>query len=187
MDDSGFAEARNNATFFGFFWAVFKVVTVTLGGGYAICPVFGSVFTGKGWISEEEFYLIVARAQSIPGPIALNTAMLTGLRLFGLPGLVPAVVGVLLTPLLSIILVGYFLLSTKSIFVARFLQGAGFVVPGIVLAFLYRNAKSRKWTLPRAVSVIALSALFVLFPRLAIPLLIGGILVFFLIEARRKP
>lgn len=169
---------------FNFFLAVLRTVTVTLGGGYAICPALGNIFIANDWIQEETFYCIVARAQSIPGPIAFNTALLSGIHFFGLPGIIPAFFGVILTPFIIILILGSFLLTTRIIFINRFLEGARFVIPGIVLSFALKNAKSRSWNFGRFFSVFILAVLFVVFPQWAIPILFGGIIVCYLLEIR---
>ena len=167
-----------------FFLAVLKTVTITLGGGYAICPALGAIFIKNNWISEKDFYNIVARAQTIPGPIALNTALLSGIHFFGLAGVLPAFLGVVLTPFLSIVVIGSFLLTTNINFIMRFLEGARFVIPGIVLSFLIKNMRTRKWKCTRIVGTLITSVLFILFPAWSIPIIFLSIAIFYLVEFR---
>lgn len=168
-----------------FFLAVFQTVSLTLGGGYAICPALGAIFIRNNWIDEEAYYRIVARAQTIPGPIALNTALLSGIQFFGFAGILPAFLGVALTPFFTIVLIGSFLLTTNIGFITRFLEGARFVIPGIVLSFLLKNIKSRKWNSVRIIGTLITCLFFIIFPALFIPIIVCGIAIFYLLETRK--
>lgn len=180
-----YARHNKKLSILNFFLAVFQTVSFTLGGGYAICPALGAIFFRNNWISEEEFYRIIARAQTIPGPIALNTALLSGIRFFGLAGLVPAFLGVILTPVLVIVAIGSFLLTTNIAFITKFLEGARFVIPGVVLSFLLKNIKTRKWNSARIISTIIACLLFIIFPSWSIPIIFCSIAIFYLLEARK--
>jgi chromate transporter len=160
-----------------------RITAVTLGGGYAIVPVIGTSLQKRGWVSEEDFWNLFARAQAYPGPLALSTAMLSSIRLCGFRGAVAAFFGVVFPPFLAIILVSSLLTQYGSLpVVKRFLAGAGAVVPGLVAAMVWRNAKKRKWTTPRIIEVAVLTMALILFPSMSLPILLGGITVLYLAE-----
>ena len=61
------------------------------------------------WIDEDEMLDLVAIAQSAPGAIAVNGAIVVGYKLAGVTGLLTAVLGTVLPPflILSVISVCY--------------------------------------------------------------------------------
>ena len=59
----------------------------TFGGGYVIITLMKKKFVDEyHWIDEEEMLDLVAIAQSAPGPIAVNGAIVIGYKLAGVPG-----------------------------------------------------------------------------------------------------
>jgi hypothetical protein len=65
--------------YFRLFWAFFKIGAFTFGGGYAMIPLIQrEVVDRKKWLEEDEFIDMLAIAQSVPGPISLNTAVFVG-------------------------------------------------------------------------------------------------------------
>ncbi len=168
-------------------WKLFLIFTgissVTIGGGYAIVPVIGRALEKRGWIQEDDFQDLFARAQAFPGPIALSTAIISSRKLLGARGVVPAIAGVVLPPFVALILVGSLLGQFGNLpVVARFLHGAGATVPGLVAAMLWRTAKRRKWTAFRAGATIALALALGLAPKMSLPILLGAIALLYLAE-----
>jgi chromate transporter len=102
---------KHNFKFFiKLFWYTFQLSAFTLGGGYVIVPLMKKQFVEKlGWIKEQEMLNFTAIAQSSPGAIAVNTSVLLGYHLSGIPGALVTVFGTILPPLiiLSVISVGY--------------------------------------------------------------------------------
>lgn len=165
------------------FWTLAKINAITLGGGYVIVPVMASSYSKKGWMEEGEFYDIFARAQAFPGPLALSSALLTAKKLCGTKGAVAAFFGVLIPPFFALIVVSGLMAKFGSLpAIKRFLQGAGAVVPGIVAALLYKNAKQRRWNVLQGAETILLALALVFFPLWSLPLLLAGIGLFYLIE-----
>lgn len=59
----------------------------TFGGGYVIITLMKKKFVDEyHWIDEEEMLDLVAIAQSAPGPIAVNGAIVIGYKLAAFPG-----------------------------------------------------------------------------------------------------
>jgi chromate transporter len=179
VSDSGQVPPGPWNLFFLFAW----INTVTLGGGYAIVPVIGTSLEKRGWMGEQEFYDIFARAQAYPGPSALSTSMLVSIRLCGFKGAVAAFFGVVVPPFLAIILVSSLLTRYGTLPpVKRFLEGAGAVVPGLVGGMVWRTARRRAWNALRVVEVTILTLLLIWFPALSLPVLLGGIALMYGIE-----
>ena len=69
----------------------------TFGGGYVIVTLMKKKFVDEyHWIGEDEMLDLVAIAQSSPGAIAVNGAIVVGYKLLGIPGAVVATVGCIL-------------------------------------------------------------------------------------------
>ncbi len=89
-------------------WKIFsinaKIGGVTIGGGYAMVPVIRDEYVNKHkFISDDDFSALLVIAQSMPGPIAVNTSTLVGYKLRKIPGLLAAVAGAIFFPTLIII------------------------------------------------------------------------------------
>lgn len=71
----------------GLFWIFFKAGTFTFAGGLAMLPVIQKEIVEKyKFIEEDEFIEFASLAQTLPGIIALNCAVLTGKRTAGFLG-----------------------------------------------------------------------------------------------------
>ena len=87
----------------------------TFGGGYVIVTLMKSKFVDEyKWITEKEMLNITAIAQSAPGAIAVNAAIVVGFRLGGLIGVLVAVLGTVIPP--------FFIISLISLFYEVFRQ-----------------------------------------------------------------
>jgi chromate transporter len=163
------------------------ISSITIGGGYAIVPVIGVALEKRGWIGEEDFQNLFARAQAFPGPIALSTAILSSRKLIGARGVFPAVAGVVLPPFAALVLVGSLLGQFgENPVLKRFLHGAGATVPGLVAAMLWRTGRKRKWTPLRAFATIALALALGLAPGMSLPILLGAIALLYAAERTWK-
>lgn len=91
------------------FLSTFKIGAITFGGGLAMVSIIEREFSGKKkWIAENEMIDIIAVSQSLPGVIAINSSVMTGYRVAGVPGAVSATVGVTLPSLIVLIVVSLF-------------------------------------------------------------------------------
>ena len=78
----------------------------TFGGGYVIVTLLKTKFVDElHWIDEKEMLDLVAIAQSSPGPIAVNGAIVVGYKLCGIPGICFAVLGAVIPPFFIIALI----------------------------------------------------------------------------------
>lgn len=131
------------------FWSVFYISAFTFGGGYVIVPLLRKKFVEDlHWLAEEEILDLVAIAQSAPGAIAVNGALIIGYNVCGFPGAVIAVLGTVLPPLiiLSVISVFYQMFITNAL-VAAVLKGmqsgVGAVIADVVWS-MGRDVASQK-------------------------------------------
>ena len=85
------------------FFATLYLSTFTFGGGYVIVTLMKKQFVDElHWIDEEEMLDLVAIAQSSPGAIAVNGAIVVGYKLAGIAGVLTAVLGTVIPPFLII-------------------------------------------------------------------------------------
>ena len=93
------------------FWSFFKIGLFTFGGGYAMIPLIQrEVIDHRKWIPASEFLDLLTLAQSVPGPIAINTAIalfFAGIRQnpvvdAAFKGMRPAVVALIIAPLVTL-------------------------------------------------------------------------------------
>ena len=64
----------------------------TFGGGYVIVTLMKKKFVDQyHWIDDEEMLDLIAIAQSSPGAIAVNGAIVVGYKLAGIPGVLLSV------------------------------------------------------------------------------------------------
>ena len=95
------------------FLATLYISTFTFGGGVVIVTFMKRKFVDSlKWLSEEEMLDFAALAQASPGAIAVNAAILVGWRVCGFAGMVVAVLGTILPPMV--------ILSVISLFYAAF-------------------------------------------------------------------
>ena len=79
------------------FWRFLQVGMFSAGGGYASIPLIQSqIVEICGWRSMSEFANLVTIAEMTPGPIAVNAATFTGIRIAGIPGALIATAGCIL-------------------------------------------------------------------------------------------
>ena len=141
-------------------------------------PVISTRVTRRGWMDEKEFYDLFALAQAVPGPMALNAAVLVGSKLLGFPGGAAAFLGIMLPPVVSIILVTllYNVVAGNRI-VQGFLEGSYGTILGLVAALLIRMVRTRKWRIFEIVlSVLCVAGLLV-FKAWALPIVLATIVL----------
>lgn len=96
-----------------FYWALFRstfvISAVTVGGGFVIIPLLRAKYVEEfGWLTEKETLDLVAIAQSMPGVVAVNSAIILGYRMAGFVGSLVAATATVLPPLLILSLVSVF-------------------------------------------------------------------------------
>ena len=80
----------------------------TFGGGYVIVTLMKKKFVDEyHWIEENEMLDLVAIAQSAPGPIAVNGAIVVGFKLAGVLGAVTAIIATIIPPFLIITVISF--------------------------------------------------------------------------------
>lgn len=111
----------------------------TFGGGYVIVTLMKEKFVDQlHWIEEDEMLDLIAIAQSAPGAIAVNGAIVVGFKLAGILGAVTAIVATIIPPFLIITVISYFYELFRDNYVvsnvlAGMQAGVGAVIASVVL------------------------------------------------------
>ncbi len=114
----------------------------TFGGGYVIITLMKKKFVdGYRWIEEDEMLDLVAIAQSAPGPIAVNGAIVVGYKLCGMLGALVAIVGTVIPPFAIITLVSMFYQAFRDNYiVGQLLEGMQAGVGAVIASVVYEMA-----------------------------------------------
>lgn len=114
-----------------------KISAIGLGGGYGMLPLMEEELVKKMKVlNEKEFLDIVTKAQSFPGPIAINTAILLGKMKAGILGSIICSVSIILPPFFSILLIALtFEKTEKYVIVRNFMFGARLGVIIIIINY----------------------------------------------------
>jgi len=138
----------------------------TFGGGFVIITFMKRTFVDKyHWIDEEEMLDLTALAQSSPGAIAVNAAILVGWKICGFLGMIVAVIGTILPPMiiLSIISFIYATFITNP-YVAIVLKGMQAGVAAVILDVVCElgiKVVREKSILSNMIIVVAFAATYV--------------------------
>lgn len=121
--------------YFKLFMSVFVISAFTIGGGYVIVPLMQKEYVDKlKWIKSEEMLDLVAIAQSSPGAMAVNTAVLVGYRTGGFFGAVIGALGAVVPPLITITIIYFAYAAFKENKIAyAFLAGVKIGVAAVII------------------------------------------------------
>ena len=111
----------------------------TFGGGYVIITLMKKKFVDDyHWIEENEMLDLVAIAQSAPGPIAVNGAIVVGYKLAGLTGTLVAIIGTIIPPFVIISLISAFYHAFRDNYlVSQMLEGMQAGVGAVIASVTY--------------------------------------------------
>lgn len=124
------------------FFATLYLSTFTFGGGYVIVTLLKKKFVDElHWIDEEEMLDLVAIAQSSPGAIAVNGAIVVGYKLAGITGVMVSVIGAILPPFVILTAISFFYDAFKSNFVVQaMLKGMNAGVAAVIISVVFDMA-----------------------------------------------
>ena len=105
----------------------------TFVGGYVIVTLMKEKFVDElHWMEEDEMLDLIAIAQSAPGAIAVNGAIVVGYKLAGLLGALVAIVATIIPPFVIISVISYFYELFVSKLLAGMQAGVGAVIASVV-------------------------------------------------------
>lgn len=153
----------------------------TFGGGYVIVTLMKNKYVDEyHWIDEKEMLDLIAIAQSAPGAIAVNGAIVVGYKLAGIKGAIVSIIATILPPfiILSIVSMFYEIFKSNQI-IALMLSGMQGAVGAIIASVTYDMALGvvkEKQTLPIIVMVVAFLSIYLFNINIVLVILACGIL-----------
>ena len=121
------------------FFSTLYLSAFTFGGGYVIVTLMKKKFVDEyHWIEENEMLDLVAIAQSSPGAIAVNGAIVVGYKLAGMAGAVTAIIATIIPPFVIISLISVFYNAFRTNFlVSQMLEGMQAGVGAVIAAVVF--------------------------------------------------
>lgn len=112
----------------------------TFGGGYVIVTLLKKKFVDEyHWIEEDEMLDLVAIAQSAPGAIAVNGAIVVGYKLAGMLGAMVAIIATIIPPLVIISVISMFYAAFRDNFlVSEMLEGMQAGVGAVIASVVWQ-------------------------------------------------
>ena len=156
------ASPRSGARLRKLFFETLYLSAFTFGGGYVIVSLLKKKFVDDlHWISEDEMLDLVAIAQSAPGPIAVNGAIVVGYKICGFPGILLSVLGAVIPPFLMLSVISLFYSAFRSNFmIHHMLSGMRCGVSAVIMSVTWDMASGvladKKWS-----SLVIMLAAFV--------------------------
>ncbi|MFA9379265.1 MAG: chromate transporter [Lachnotalea sp.] len=111
----------------------------TFGGGYVIVSLMKKKFVDEyKWIDENEMLDLVAIAQSAPGAIAVNGAIVVGYKIAGFFGVIISIIATIIPPFIIIYVLSFFYNAFQSnLYVKLMLEGMQAGVGAIIAVVVY--------------------------------------------------
>ena len=170
------------------YWLLFKstfiVSMFTVGGGYVIIPLLKAKFVDEyHWINDQETLDMIAIAQSTPGIMAVNTAIMLGYKMGGMLGAVTGMFATVLPPLIIITIVAAFYdLFASNEYVKLVLKGMQCGATALLLNVaidLLRKQFAKKLILPIVIIIATFIANLFFDVNIMILVLIDAVIGFF--------
>ncbi len=176
------------------FWTFAKIGAFTFGGGWAMISIIErEVVDKRHWLERTEFLDLLAVAQSLPGILAVNIAVVVGDKLRSLKGSLAASAGTIMPCFLIILAIAMFLTPetiTGNPVLSAIFKGIRPVVVALIIAPVVTTARASGigWRLawiPAAVALLMWSKI----PFLSNPILyivLGGLVGYLHVRKARK-
>lgn len=133
------------------FYTMLYISSFTFGGGFVIVTFMKRKFVDElHWIDDQEMLDLTALAQSSPGAIAVNAAILVGWHVAGFWGMVFAVLGTIIPPMVILSVISFFYAAfATNPYVALVLKGMQSGVAAVILDVVFSLGKgvvkSKSW------------------------------------------
>ena len=97
------SESKKNINLVKLFFTMMTISAFTFGGGFVIIGMMRKKFCEElHWVTDDEVLDMTAIAQSAPGALAVNSAIIFGYRMAGLKGALISVLGTVIPPIVII-------------------------------------------------------------------------------------
>lgn len=141
------------------FVSFFKIGMFTFGGGYAMIPLIQrEVIDNRHWVGKEEFLDLLTLAQSVPGPISLNTSVFVGYKVRGLRGAASALLGAILPSFAIILIIALFFADVRhNPVVDAAFKGMRPAVVALIIGPVISLARGMHWSMFFVIAAAALA------------------------------
>lgn len=140
----------------------FRITALVVGGGLAMLPVIEEIFVVKHkLLTREELLDMTALTQTVPGIIAVNSAVYIGMKIGGVPGAFAAVLGAVTPPFTVILVIASLFphLNPKNRYLLGVFAGIRAGVTGMILV---TGCRMFRRTVKRPVECVAVFLFFAL-------------------------
>lgn len=133
-------KGKDSRVLWKLFLSTLYISAFTFGGGFVIITFMKRKFVDElHWIDENEMLDLAALAQSSPGAIAVNAAILVGWRVAGALGMAVAVLGTILPPMAILAVISLFYEAfAANRYVALALKGMQAGVAAVIIDVVCR-------------------------------------------------
>jgi chromate transporter len=115
-----------------------KIGACSFGGGYAMIPFFEKEIAIHNWAPMGDYVKVIALAQIIPGPFAIDSSAYIGYKVGGILGALIASAALSLPSFLALILISRFYFEFKSNnYIQLALNGVRPAVIGLLISAVY--------------------------------------------------
>lgn len=121
------------------FFSTLYLSTFTFGGGYVIVSLMKNKFVDElHWIDETEMIDLISIAQTSPGAVAVNGAIVVGYKLCGFAGIGLAILGAILPPFVIIsVISGFYTLFQSNPIIQSLLTGMRAGVGAVIVSVVW--------------------------------------------------
>lgn len=177
-----------------FYWELFKstflISAFTIGGGFVIIPLLKAKYVDYyKWITDKEALDLVSIAQSAPGVVAVNAAIIIGYRLAGYLGACIALLATVLPPLVILTVISYFYDALAHNYYMQILLrgmqcGATAIIIDVGLKLLSKELK-KKLAIPTAIIVGTFVANYIFQVNLIYLIIIDAIIGYMFLQGEK--
>lgn len=130
-------------TLWNLYFTMFKIGSVTFGGGYAMLPILErELIEKRKWTTDEELMNWYAISQVTPGVIAVNVSTFIGHKIMGVIGGIISTLGIVTPSLIIITIIALFINNfAEIIWVQKALTGINVAVAAILSKAAFTFAK----------------------------------------------
>lgn len=174
---------RRHILLWRLFYTFFRIGGFTIGGGYAMLPLIErDVVTRNGWVDSEEFLDMIAIAQSAPGVLTINSAIIVGYKIARMPGALVATLGAALPSFIIIVVIAsFFIRFGQNRLVESFMRGARPAVVALLFYAAYSMGRKGIKDIPgMGVGLVGLVLLAFLGAHPILVIIMGGVAGYFI-------
>jgi len=120
------------------FLVFLKIGAVSFGGGYAMIPFFETEMVSHNWVSLTDYVKVIAIAQVVPGPFAVDSSSYIGFKVAGILGALIATIALCIPSFTASVIITKFYTQFKTNkYIFALLMGVRPAVLGLLISAAY--------------------------------------------------